>query len=302
MILVDTTDEAAVSDGNCSISEAISAANLGAMVDNCDGTASDAIAFDLGTGTPMITVAGELPEITAPVTILGNTGGATRVELRGPGGMGPETGLFVAATAPGTVIRKMVINSFPNAGISIEAADVTVTGSFIGTNADGTIAMYNFYGITADATSGLHIGGTSGVTPGGPCTGDCNLISGNEEGVFLGTDAVLEGNFIGTNAAGTSALPNVAGVKLNPNQTHALVGGTAPGAGNLISGNSEFGIYSEQALTIQGNRIGTNAAGTGAVPNGPQAATTAESFSTAAATALRLIPRSSAGRRPPRGT
>ena len=50
-----------------------------------------------------------------------------------------------------------------------------------------------------------------------------------------------------------------------------IIGGTAAGAGNVLSGNGAYGINNQAGSTgtvVYGNRIGTNAAGTGPVPNG----------------------------------
>jgi hypothetical protein len=64
---------------------------------------------------------------------------------------------------------------------------------------------------------------------------------------------VIQGNYIGTNAAGTTALRNnIDGINLSGQFTNTLIGGTTPGAGNLISGN-ERGITSRTpGTTIQG--------------------------------------------------
>jgi hypothetical protein len=51
-------------DGECSLSEAIAAANLGGLTPNCDGEFSNLIEFDIGSGVPVISV-------TAPTS--GNT-------------------------------------------------------------------------------------------------------------------------------------------------------------------------------------------------------------------------------------
>ena len=50
------------------------------------------------------------------------------------------------------------------------------------------------------------------------------------------TGNVVQGNYIGTNAAGTAAIPNLFhGVDI-VNAPNNVIGGTAAGAGNLISG------------------------------------------------------------------
>ncbi len=48
----------------------------------------------------------------------------------------------------------------------------------------------------------------------------------------------------------------------------ALIGGTAPGAGNVISGNSLSGIFYQADVLIQGNLIGVAADGVSALGNG----------------------------------
>ncbi len=45
------------------------------------------------------------------------------------------------------------------------------------------------------------------------------------------------------------------------------IGGTTTGAANVISGNADYGISALESCLIEGNKIGTNAAGTAAVPN-----------------------------------
>jgi Concanavalin A-like lectin/glucanases superfamily/PKD domain/Matrixin len=83
---------------------------------------------------------------------------------------------------------------------------------------------------------------------------------------------VIQGNFIGTSAAGTGLLGNANGVVLTNGASYVLVGGTAAGAGNVISGNSGDGVQISGTTTqdnvVQGNRISTDVNGTAPVPNG----------------------------------
>ncbi len=152
-------------------------------------------------------------------------------------------------------------------GVEIYTSGNQVLGNSIGTDVSGTAGLANSIGIYVDGT---------GNTIGGIVSGARNLISGNtSDGVQIysgGSGNQVLGNYIGTNAAGSAALANNNGIVLEgPSNT---IGGTASGAGNLISGNSTDGVYmvSLQGLSgsgnlVLGNFIGTNAAGTDAVPN-----------------------------------
>jgi hypothetical protein len=105
---------------------------------------------------------------------------------------------------------------------------------------------------------------------GGTSPADRNLVSGNTAGVFFGvislsSGATVQGNLIGTDATGTKAIPNVVGLGAFASGT--LIGGTAPGAGNVISGNNPHGIWIQADPVVYGNRVGTTADGTGPLGN-----------------------------------
>ena len=101
-----------------------------------------------------------------------------------------------------------------------------------------------------------------------------NVISGNTgAGIQITgngtTGNTVQGNVIGTNAAGTADLGNsVYGVRVNaPNN---IIGGTSAGAGNVISGNNNAGLWinsGANSTQVYGNLIGTNASGSEAVGN-----------------------------------
>jgi hypothetical protein len=86
----------------------------------------------------------------------------------------------------------------------------------------------------------------------------------------LASNVKIEGNFIGTNAAGTAVTPYPAlGISLD-NVSNSTIGGTTPAARNLISGNlSGLSLRGPETTgnVIAGNTIGTNASGTAAIPN-----------------------------------
>jgi titin len=151
-------------------------------------------------------------------------------------------------------------------GVVIAGGEFVVAGNRIGTNAAGTAAIPNERGITVFFGEPVTIGGTT--------AGARNLISGNSVGVDLNgaSNELVQGNWIGTDAQGKAAVPNDVGIFLGgifsqPGDDN-LVGGTAPGAGNVISGN-RVGIRIENGNhhVIIGNRIGTRPDGKRPLPN-----------------------------------
>lgn len=92
------------------------------------------------------------------------------------------------------------------------------------------------------------------------------VINRFSTGIFVlsdGSDAVIEGNFIGTDPSGIQAQGNSsAGVSVFGGGAN-LIGGREAAAHNLISGNHRgLSISSNTGNTIQGNLIGTNKDGT----------------------------------------
>lgn len=170
-------------------------------------------------------------------------------------------------------VRGVVVNDFNSNGIAILGPGATgnvIAGSYIGTDPSGSSSVPNALAgvILADGAHGNTVGGTTPAAR--------NVISGNSSyGVYIsdpGTDAnLIRGNFIGTNGAGTAALPNAfSGVILVDGAQSNEVGSGSAGAGNVISGNTDSGvtITSQGANVVQGNFIGLDAAGSAAVANG----------------------------------
>ncbi len=76
---------------------------------------------------------------------------------------------------------------------------------------------------------------------------------------FNGGPNVVEGNYVGVDVSGQSAVPNGTGITIGGD---SRVGGLLPAQGNVIAANRDFGLSMQYALTrvrIQGNIIGASA-------------------------------------------
>ena len=174
--------------------------------------------------------------------------------------------------------------------IAGSASENKVKGNYIGTDRTGTQRVSNFQGILFTSDSGGSSVYASNNLIGGTEPDAGNIISGNErDGIFVlrGDQNKVKGNFIGTDALGLNPLPNGrAGIRIVEGNNN-IVGGTAPGAGNVVSGNDRSGIVirvgdlfedtpnpplpntSKDAIDneIQGNLIGIDADGLKPLPN-----------------------------------
>ncbi len=147
----------------------------------------------------------------------------------------------------------------------------TVLGNFIGTDKTGFVRLGN-------AADGVLIDNASGNTVGGPATPlgfePGNVISANQgNGVTItGAGAsgnAVTGNIIGLNDSGQGLMGN-AGNGVHIKDAHDnTIGGTAEGAGNLISGNDQRGIEILRGGRnhVLGNLIGTDIDATFALGN-----------------------------------
>ena len=84
------------------------------------------------------------------------------------------------------------------------------------------------------------------------------------------TGVKVEGNFIGTDAAGREDLGNGTSGVLLVEARNTTVGGTTPDARNLISGNASDGVslVSADNNKVEGNLVGTQRDGTSSLSNG----------------------------------
>jgi titin len=147
-----------------------------------------------------------------------------------------------------------------------------VQGNLIGLDATGAGGLGNVNaGIGVSGAAKNQIGGTNAAAR-NVISANGNSSSGLGGVFFVGagtTGNQLLGNYIGADSSGTMALGNVNdGIYLQQVATN-FIGGSAAGAGNLISANGVDGIYLTDASwnVFQGNFIGTKADGTNALGN-----------------------------------
>jgi hypothetical protein len=151
-------------------------------------------------------------------------------------------------------------SSFNGLVITDGASGNVVLGNFIGTDQSGMAPLGN-------GSDGVLISQAPGNVVGGTTPGAANVISANGgEGVEItgASGNVLLGNLIGTDITGTAPLGNAfLGIWLDNGATANTVGGTAPGAGNVISANGTYGIQIGQSSrnAVLGNFIGTDKTG-----------------------------------------
>jgi len=256
-------------DGKVSLREAIIAANNTAGLD----TVTFSLTGATGTyGEYTITLSTTLPTISDAIYLNGaSQSGYTNqpiIVLDGNGGSG--NGFTLNSSADGSTIRGFVIRDFAADGIHIDSGSDghTIVGNFIGSfNADGS----NAGTVERNGSAGIDSNGAN-VVIGGTTAADRNVISGNTSAynIYLATGAngtIIQGNYIGTDAAGTSAFTSTNsnyGIMLETSASNVTIGGTAAGAGNVISGFSNRGVWvtTTGTVTVQGNKIGTDVTGT----------------------------------------
>ncbi|MFL5799070.1 MAG: CSLREA domain-containing protein [Actinomycetota bacterium] len=255
----------------CTLRAAIETANH-----HAETTGRDAIEFNIATpGEKRIQPVTALPIVTDSVVVDGTTQppGLTAgcsfaaqhlcILLDGTNAGASSSGLDIRA--PNTLIRGLDIGNFGLFGIVIGSnsatATATVQGNFLGTDPNGTSAQPNGLSGAIVKSDGSVFGGT--------LSGQGNLMSGNQgNGLFLEGDSTVQGNLIGTDITGAAALPN-GNDGIEVEVASPVIGGTAAGAGNVISGNA-FGIRIDPIGAdplIQGNLIGTAADGHSALGN-----------------------------------
>ncbi len=195
-----------------------------------------------------------------------------------------QDGVEIALNSTNNIIggvvaaARNIISGNAVSGVDLSLAGVTgnkIEGNFIGTDVTGLLRL-------ANGANGVIVqGGPSGNTIGGltatPGSGAGNVISGNTSaniaitGQLANVSAItVVGNLIGTTATGSGAITNGQdGIEIFQ-ATNNVIGGTLTGSRNVISANARYGVSLFQSATgnlIEGNSIGINLAGSGALGN-----------------------------------
>ncbi len=239
-----------------SLREAITAANVSGTI--------DLILFNIaGVGPHAITLGSALPALNGTLVIDGSTEPdfTTTPVVRLDGASGAFNGLNVSATGDGSTIRSLMATRFGLDGILVQslADNITIAGNWIGTTGAGSTGVGN-------SDDGIDIAG-SNVTVGGIGANDRNVItnSGDEGLNIVGTGVtghVIQGNYIGLDPDGSTGSGNTdVGIAIISGSGNTI-GGTLAAARNVISNNFEGIEINTANNVVQGNYIGTDAAGT----------------------------------------
>jgi titin len=189
-----------------------------------------------------------------------------------------------------TAAARNIISGNTGRGINLNGSGNVVQGNYIGTDATGTLALGNGgTGIGINGNNNL-IGGT---TPGAGNVVSANAATSGFGGIVLGdantgalttTGNIVQGNLVGTDYTGTRIIdPNGhplgngnSGVNVGSDAgvTNNIIGGTAPGAGNIIAGTFNttpapgypfapgIALIASTNTVVEGNFIGTDRTGT----------------------------------------
>ena len=274
-ITVDTIEEIASNNGNCSIREAIQAANTDAVVDTClagSGVGTDTIAFNIGGGgAQTITLTSPLA-VTSPVVIDGGTqpgfsAGSPGVPLIMITGSPSDLIMFQTGSSGSSIRGLRLVNTLTGSlgrAVRLETDSITVAGNYF--NTDGTASL------GGDDTIGVILADSAISTIGGAAGADRNLFGGvNGVRVDNGSGNTIRGNYFGVTSGGSAALSGLSG---SGYAIDFCAYGCTSSHSNYILGNVITGFYAGISLAapaalndIKGNFIGIGVDGTTKLPN-----------------------------------
>ncbi|MGN6184329.1 MAG: Calx-beta domain-containing protein [Thermoanaerobaculia bacterium] len=264
---VGDTDDGTCDVANCTLREAINAANV---------AGSGTIAFAAGSGPITITLATPLPDVTAPVVIDGTTqpgyAGNPIVQITGIAASN-----CIVIRASDTTVRGLDIGNCQDA-ISVIAdgvalSNLTFERNFLGTRL--TTAPINRRAISLESING---GTISGVNIGNATAAGRNLLSTFgfvADALYLGgvvSNVTVAGNYFGLADDGTPLLTAArfisdVGIYTSAGSSNITIGGSTPGARNVFGsgGGTQINVKIDSRhtnLVIEGNYFGTDPTGT----------------------------------------
>ena len=273
VISVNTTDDELNADGDCSLREAIRAANTNSVIDACTaGTGADDIVFDalVVPGTFALSIAGVGEEaaltgdldITDDLTITGGGAGNTIIDGSGLDRVFETIDAITFNLTGLTVQGGVAANEFAG-GIQNRNGTVTISDSVVrdnvawaggGIDNDGTMVITNSTIIDNTADSG----GGGGIDNDGTITiinstiaG--NFAEGNAGGIFAFGTMTIINTTIANNTARTSiggGISTGGGGSFTVNNS-TISGNTASGGGGGIA--HETGTLELQNTIVAGN-------------------------------------------------
>jgi len=178
----------------------------------------------------------------------------------------------IAVSGSDVILRGLSITNFDGFGIEVSFGGDNFTGEclYVGVEPDGTTKGPNAKSSTI--TPGVRLFTVSNGTVRN------SLLSGNDDDGFdrgirfqSVTSGTIEGNIIGLNAAGLTALGNGSdGIFLDGTTSGITIGGVNAASRNIVSSNGEAGIKAEgnvSNINILGNYIGLGADALTPLPN-----------------------------------
>ena len=234
---------------------------------NADTDPLSTIAFDIASsGMHTIYLSAALPPINNPVVIDGTTEPGSQANSL------PLTGATAGDNTVWTITLDGSLIGSNSDGLAIAAGGSTVQGLVIQNFSNGIHLTTNGNDLIAGnyLAQGVFVDNVPNNTIGGTTPGARNISDGPQIQGAGATGNHVQGDYISTD--GSQRIAGSQGVVIF-DASNNVVGGTAPGAGNVIAGGRGILIGGDSSTPVsgnfvQGNYIGTNAAGT-AFPTEP---------------------------------
>jgi hypothetical protein len=234
---------------------------------------------------------GELPAITDPVTIDGYSQPGAHPNTRlvgndavilvqlakytGSGNSGVGLGLDIRGG--NSTVRGLSLTGFSDIGgrsatnsgaIKLESSGNTISGNFIGLAPDGTTPGDGAIGVWVTSGGANTIG--ANTTPGQGSPADRNVIARQNRGILIsgGNQAVVGGNYIGTDATGTSSRACVVGIEVSATRSSIEQPFNHLIQENVVAGNDETAIQVKEFAMLIANFIGVQPDGLSPLGNG----------------------------------